>query len=101
MATAVVPSPASVSVTVPRLVCSIAQPSAFTDVTDMLRIVVLLSHGTTMAVTLPCPCAYCSIASATSFGEPFATNSTAIESAISQSSINQQSAICNLHLTSV
>src|SRR5262245_2393129 len=91
MVTDVVSVPASARVTVTRFVCSIAHPSAFTDVTDMLSVALLLSHGTTIAVTLPWPWAYCSMASASSFGVPFATNSSAIESATHP--INQQSAI--------
>ena len=47
---------------VPRLVCSIAQPSLLTAVTAMLSVVASLSHGTTIAVTWPCARAYSSIA---------------------------------------
>ena len=66
--------PASVSRIVPRLVCSIAQPSLLTAVTAMLSVVPSLSHGTTMAVTWPWPRAYSSIARDTTCGDPAAVN---------------------------
>src|SRR6185295_4508344 len=44
----------------------------------MLSIVLLLSHGTTIALTRPWASAYCSIAVAISRGDPFATNSSCI-----------------------
>jgi GntR family transcriptional repressor for pyruvate dehydrogenase complex len=53
-----------------------AQPSAVTDVTAMLNVVLLLSHGTTRALKLPSSLAYASIVRATTFGGPSAVNST-------------------------
>src|SRR5712671_6426693 len=58
------------------LVCSIAHPSLFTDVTAMESVVASLSHGTTSAVTCPCARAYSSIARETTCGEPAAMKST-------------------------
>src|SRR5439155_19984879 len=58
MSTRVVSSPIAVSLMVPRLVCSIAQPSIFTAVTAMLRVDASLSQGTTSALTFPCARAY-------------------------------------------
>ena len=67
--------PASASRMVPRLVCSMAHPSLLTAVTAMLSVVPSLSHGTTMALTWPCPRANSSIARDTTLGDPLATNS--------------------------
>ena len=53
-----------------------AQPSAVTEVTDILNVVLSLSHGTTMALRLPCSLADSSIVQATAFGGPAAVNST-------------------------
>src|SRR5438093_244577 len=55
---------------VPRLVCSIAHPSARTRVTAMLSVVAVASHGTTMALTCPWRWANCSMARDTSLLEP-------------------------------
>src|SRR4029453_17469123 len=68
-----VASPSAFSVIVPRLVCSIAQPSIFTAVTAMLSVDGVLSHGTTSAVMWPCARAKLSMASDTDLGDPLAT----------------------------
>jgi len=57
------------------LVCSMAQPSPWTEVTAILNVTGSLSQGTTIAFRLPCPVAYCSIALETTRGEPVAVNS--------------------------
>ncbi len=49
-----------------------AQPSLLTAVTAMLSVVSVLSHGTTIAVTLPCVRAYSSMARETTCGDPVA-----------------------------
>src|SRR6267142_3444672 len=76
MATEVRSPPASFSRIVPRLVCSMAQPSLLTAVTAMLSVVSSLSHGTTIALTRPWPRAYSSIARDTTCGDPLAVNVT-------------------------
>jgi len=71
----VVSFPRSVRRTVPKLVCSRAQPSPCVEATAMHNVVRSLSQGTIMAVRLPCPTASCSIAPETARGEPEVTNS--------------------------
>src|SRR5437762_2610568 len=77
IATRVASLPRSVMAIVPRFVCSIAQPSAFTEVTAMLRAAASLSQGTTSAL-MPCARASSSMARETRDGDPAAVNSASM-----------------------
>ena len=77
IATRVASLPRSVRRIVPRFVCSIAQPSAFTEVTAMLRAAASLSQGTTSAL-MPCARASSSMARETRDGDPAAVNSASM-----------------------
>ena len=79
IATRVSSSLMATSVMVPSVVCSIAQPSALTDVTAIDRRDASLSHGTTSAVTWPCARAYSSMARDTTPADPDAVNSIMLD----------------------